>query len=430
MLRDAGYFAGYTHKGWAPGNPGMVDGRPRELTGREYSTAKAPPPTPAMSSTDYASNFRVFLDDRPSGRPFCFWYGCGEPHRPYTFRSGIELGGKKTADIGQVCPIWPDNEIVRTDLLDYGLAIEHYDSHLGRMLELLESRGELDDTIVVVTSDHGPPFPLAKGQAYHYSNHLPLAMMWKNGIAASGRVVDDHVSFIDFAPTFLEAAGVDAGESGMHPITGRSLFDIITSDKSGIVSAARDRVLVGKERHDVGRPHDWGYPIRGLVRGRHLYLVNFEPSRWPACNPETGYLNCDGSPTKTEILKARHHPETRIFWERAFGRRPSEELYDIEADPACLNNLAAESAYEGCRRGMRQELFKELRNQSDPRVLGAGDFFERIPVADPLQANLYERYMNGERPRLVWVNDSDFEVVTEEAPPLDVPPLVARNVAK
>ena len=142
------------------------------------------------------------------------------------------------------------------------------------------------------------PFPRIKGQEYEYSNHLPLAIMWKNGIKNPGRVVNDFVSFIDFAPTFLQIADISQEESGMQPITGTSLFDIFTSEAAGQVNPQRDHVLLGKERHDVGRPHDWGYPIRGIVKDDFLYIRNFEPARWPAGNPETGYPNTDGSPTK------------------------------------------------------------------------------------------------------------------------------------
>ena len=97
-------------------------------------------------------------------------------------------------------------------------------------------RNLLDNTLVVVTADNGMPFPHVKGQAYEYSNHLPLAMMWKQGIRNPGRKVDDFVSFIDFAPTFLELAGVEPEKAGMQPITGRSLTEIFQSTKAAVAS--------------------------------------------------------------------------------------------------------------------------------------------------------------------------------------------------
>ena len=133
----------------------------------------------------------------------------------------------------------------------------------------------------------------------------------------------------------------------MQPITGRSLSDIFQSEKSGMVNPERDHVLIGKERHDIGRPHDQGYPIRGIVKQGMLYLKNDEPGRWPAGNPETGYLNCDGSPTKSVILQLRRDGKQADFWEWAFGRRPAEELYAISEDPECMRNLAALPAHQG-----------------------------------------------------------------------------------
>ena len=163
-LRDAGYHTGYTAKGWAPGDPGTVDGKPRELTGKRYSSRTLDPPTPQINNCDYAGNFAEFLDDRPADAPFCFWYGSTEPHRPYEYGSGVSKADKKPSDIDSVPSIWPDNEVVRNDLLDYALEIEHFDQHVSAMLEMLEERGELDNTIVVVTSGNGMPFPRAKGQ--------------------------------------------------------------------------------------------------------------------------------------------------------------------------------------------------------------------------------------------------------------------------
>ncbi len=94
-------------------------------------------------------------------------------------------------------------DTIRTDMLDYAFEIEYFDSHLQKMLQKLEEIGELENTIVIVTADNGMPFPRIKGQVYEYSNHLPLAIMWPDGIKNPGRVVNDFVNFIDFAPTLF-----------------------------------------------------------------------------------------------------------------------------------------------------------------------------------------------------------------------------------
>jgi len=407
-LAEKGYHVGYTAKGWAPGVPGKVDGKERELTGRAFNDRTAEPPAGGISNIDYAANFADFLAEKPGGKPFFFWYGCREPHRGYEFGSGIAKGGKRLSDVDEVYPFWPDNETLRTDLLDYALELEHFDRHLQRMLDQLEAAGELDNTLVVVTADNGMPFPRVKGQEYEYSNHLPLAVMWADGIGARGRKVDDLVSFIDLAPTFLELAGISGEDAGMEPIQGRSLAPVFRSGKEGLVDPGREFILIGKERHDVGRPHDEGYPIRGIVSGGFLYLRNYEPERWPAGNPETGYLNCDGSPAKTVCLDARAEPETEKYWEMSFGKRPAEELYDIRSDRDCLVNLAGQPEYGEKKEFLRGRMERELKSQGDLRMMGRGGEYEKYPYADPTGRDFYARYMRGEKMEAGWVSESDF----------------------
>ncbi|MFW5866791.1 MAG: sulfatase [Armatimonadota bacterium] len=408
-LGEHGYHTGHTAKGWAPGNPGTIDGKPRELTGPAYNERKWEPPAEFMNRTDYAANFADFLDDNPGDRPFCFWYGCTEPHRKYEWRAGIEKNGHQPSDVDEVYEIWPDNEVVRTDLLDYAFEVEIFDLHLQRMLDMLEERGELDNTLVIVSSDNGMPFPRAKGQEYYYSNHLPLAAMWAGAIRNPGRTVSDMVSFIDFAPTFLEAAEVDEDEAGMAPITGRSLMDIFESEDEGQVNPERDHVLIGKERHDLGRPGDVGYPIRGIFKGDYLYLRNLEADRWPAGNPETGYMNCDGSPTKSEIIRLRREGQTQ-YWEWSFGKRPEEELYDVARDPACITNLADDPAHAEMKAELREQLDRELTEQEDPRMVG-GPPLDENPVSDPqgVRSNFYERFMDGEIEPAGWITPTDID---------------------
>ena len=220
-LSDNGYFVGYTGKGWGPGIANDANGQRRLMTGRPFGKRKAKPPARAISANDYAGNFEDFLAAAPKDKPWCFWYGTTEPHRGYEYGVGVAKAGKKLSDIDRVPGFWPDNETVRNDMLDYAFEVEHFDRHLSRILEMLAKRGELNNTLVVATSDHGMPAPRCKGQAYDYSNHVPLAIMWPAGIKNPGRTVDDYVSFIDLAPTFIEVADLDLQEVGMKPSPGR-----------------------------------------------------------------------------------------------------------------------------------------------------------------------------------------------------------------
>jgi hypothetical protein len=168
-------------------------------------------------------------------------------------------------------------------------------------------------------------------------------------------------------------------------------------------------VLVGKERHDVGRPNDQGYPIRGIVTDEWLFLINFEPDRWPAGNPETGYLNTDGSPTKTTILEMRRSGAEARYWELAFGKRPREELYHLGRDPACVENLAVDPAQAARKRQLRGRLLDALEAQGDPRLRGEGHLFDEYRYSDRGGRGFYERHVGGENPRAGWVEPTDFE---------------------
>ncbi len=407
-LSQHGYFTGMTGKGWGPGVATNAAGQPREMAGQPFDRRTLSPPTSGIKSNDYAANFADFLAAAPVGKPWCFWYGGMEPHREYEAGSGVR-GGKNLSDINRVPGFLPDADSVRSDMLDYAVEVEHFDRHLGRMLQQLEARGLLSNTIVVVTSDNGMPFPRVKGQTYDDSNHMPLAIQWPAGIRRPGRVLADYVSFIDFAPTFIDLAGLEWNQTGMAAPTGRSLKDFFEDQKSKPASQPRDHVIIGRERNDVGRPHDQGYPVRGIVRNEMIYLHNFEPARWPAGNPETGYADSCGSPTKTEILNARRVSGQTNLWQICFGFRPADELYDLRRDPNCLTNLAGVSDFRARMNALKNQLFNELQAQGDPRVLGQGDVFDNYPFAAEELRGLYERKLRGENPVTRWIRESDVE---------------------
>ncbi len=408
VLRENGYTIGHTGKGYAPGKTLTEDGRQREVMGPAFDEKTLKPATTSISKNDYSGNFKDFLEKAPEDKPWSFWVGSTEPHRGYDYGTGVRLGGKTTGMIKDFPPYWPDNEVTRNDLLDYAYEIEDTDRHIGEIISTLKERSLLENTLIVVTSDHGMPFPRVKGDQYENANHVPFAMLWKGKMNGLGRIVDDYISFIDLAPTFLEVAKVPWETSGMYPAAGKSLLNIIESERSGQIEKERNYVLVGKERHDTGRPNDVGYPIRGIYKDSMLYLKNYETDRWPSGNPETGYLNSDGSPTKTEILNLRRTGEDIRFWKLNFGKRAAEELYHIGNDPFCVNNLIADRAYSVVKNNLRKEMEDKLLAQGDLRMVGFGHLYERAPLAGG--KGFYKRFMAGEKPKAAWVNESDFEV--------------------
>ena len=369
-LERAGYHVGMTGKGWAPGDFTST-GYTHNPAGKEYQRYKTEPPFNGISKTDYAKNFEAFLAEKKPDQPFCFWLGGHEPHRAYEQGSGLRAG-KKLADV-TVPPYLPDNPIVRGDLLDYSLEVEYFDSHIARALKKLEEIGELDNTLVVMTSDHGMPFPRVKGQIYEAGYHIPLAIRWGKHIPA-GRTVDDFINTRDYAPTFLQAAGVEIAGS----MTGRSFLDVLQSNKNGRVDDSRDTMYIAKERHDIGRPNNWGYPVRAIRTREFLYVRNYEPDRWPAGNPETGYTNVDDGPTKQNMLS-----NFDDLFRLSFGKRPAEELYLVDQDPDCMKNVASDLQYAQAKRHLRERMEEFLRSEGDPRMLGRADFFETIEYTGP-----------------------------------------------
>ncbi|MCP4510163.1 MAG: hypothetical protein GY826_27640 [Fuerstiella sp.] len=201
----------------------------------------------------------------------------------------------------------------------------------------------------------------------------------------------------------------------MATTPGRSLLPLLKSEPDDSPAAAspqshRDFVVFGKERHDIGRPHDQGYPIRGIVRDGWLYVKNYETSRWPAGNPETGYLNCDGSPTKTAILNARRGgPDTAGYWKMSFGKRPAEELYFVKDDPYCMRNLADSPMFAMEKEDLNRQLLATLTEEKDPRALGNAGYFEKFPYADKKGNGFYEKFTAGQKVKAGWVNETDFE---------------------
>lgn len=401
-LERAGYFVGFTGKGWAPGN-WRVSGRPRNPAGREFAgrTVKTPH---GIAANDYAANFADFLDACPEGQPFCFWYGGHEPHRPFPRGIGRREGGDRSKVI--VPPFLPDVPEVRDDLLDYCYEIEWFDRHLQRMLDRLEASGRLEHTLVIVTSDNGMSFPRAKANLYEYGIHMPLAVAWPSTIPG-GRTIDDLINLIDVTATIYQAARVTP--PGDTPLMGRGLWDVLTSERSGIVDRSREAVFCGRERHSSSRFRSLGYPQRAIRTREYLYIRNFHPERWPAGAPRKygaglygkagdvvakrlgpphgGYHDIDRCPTLAAMVQYRSDPRYGPFLHLAVDRRPERELYAVQTDPGCLHNLAGDPQRRAVVQNLDDRLIGYLRSTGDPRVTDGdgGDVWETYPRYSPLR---------------------------------------------
>ena len=385
ILEAAGYAVGYTGKGWAPGDY-IRSGRTRNPAGPEFNKQVLMPPQDSrISDCDYAANFAQFLTAKQDQTPFCFWYGCREPHRPYNLGESCDES-VGVDDVQYVPSYWPDEPLIRRDILDYAFEINWFDRHIGKMVAMLEASGQLDDTLILVTSDNGMPFPRVKGQMYEQDFHLPMVAFWKNKIAP-GTCLQDLISFVDLAPTFLEAAGIASGD-----MTGQSFLPLLTGGRE---TADRQYVYFGREKHDVGRENDLGYPVRCIRSQNWLYIRNAWPDRWPSGNPETQYTNCDFSPTKERIMQlaAEGQPD---YLEACFGKRPAEELYAVQSDEECRNNLADDPKYLSVKDQLSQDLDRKLAQTEDPRYLGKGDVFDQYPLyRNHIAPHAWASYLQG-----------------------------------
>lgn len=392
LLEQAGYVVGMTGKGWGPGN-WEVSGRTRNPAGPNFNRRSNNPPYDGILKNDYAANFADFLAARPEGAPFCFWYGGKEPHR--RFEKGVGLKTGKALEDAPPPPFLPDVPEVRSDILDYCVEIEWFDTHLGRMLKRLEDAGELDNTFIIVTSDNGMAFPRAKANLYEYGFHMPLAIRW-GARAPGGRTVDDLVGFIDLTATILEAAGV-SHPSQDYPMAGRSLMNILTSTRSGVVDSSRVSVYAGRERHSSSRYNNWTYPQRALRTSQYLYIRNFRPDRWPAgdpivlgedgtpLGPHSGYKDIDACPTLDFMIAHADDPDFGKYLQFAVAKRPTEELFDIRQDPGCLFNLADNLEFAAVKQELATRLDDYLRLTGDARLLDGGDIWESYPRYSPIR---------------------------------------------
>ena len=354
LLEAAGYVVGYSGKGWGPGQfePG---GRSRNPAGPVFK------------------NFEEFMKQRAAGAPFCFWFGSTDPHRPYEPGSGVR-GGLKI-DRVRVPRFLPDGADVRNDLLDYYFEVQRFDADVGRMLESLERAGELDNTIVVVTSDNGMPFPRAKANVYDAGARVPLAIRWP-GVAKPGTTIDSFASLTDIAPTLLEGVGLTPPAA----MTGRTLVPALKGERQ----PQRDRVYIERERHANVRRGDLSYPVRAMRTKDYLYIRNFRPDRWPAGDPELYFAvgpfgDIDGGPSKSALLDKRSDSAIARYFQLATAKRPAEELYDLRSDPDQLENVAGRSEHRAVQEQLRGELDRWLRETGDPRATVDDDRWDRFP---------------------------------------------------
>jgi len=399
LLDQNGYATGRSGKGVSPFRYARSDAdslwRKTDAGGIEhsniqYNEGSDERPATGIRNLNYFENFKYFVENVKGNKPFFFWYGASEPHRVFE-KDSWKRTNKKLSDV-TVPAFFPDHEIVRGDILDYAIEIEWFDLHLQRMLAYLEEIGELENTIVIVTSDNGMAFPRAKANGYEYGIHVPFAVRFPKDFPG-GRVVNDPVSFADIAPTILELTNTTS--EGMLPISGKSILKTLKSKKQGIVDPGKKYIFTGRERHSSSRYKNWGYPVRTIRSQAYLLIWNMKPERWPAGAPQRivkgtadelwpmygldedgvhhtdwAFTDIDGAPTKSYIIENMNNEKVKPFFELAHGKRPEFELFNIQEDEYCLNNLIGKPEVEDIEQEMKTILLEELKKSKDPRIVG------------------------------------------------------------
>jgi len=426
LLRDAGYHLGKSYKVWSPGSPADAPygGQKHafEQAGRAFNNFSENATELVEKGTtieaareqllaEVRGNFQAMLTAKPAGQPFAYWFGPTTTHRAWVRGSGKRLWNiEPDALKGRLPAFLPDVPVVREDLADYLGEVQALDAAMGVLLAELERTGELSRTLIAVSGDHGAPgFPHGKCNLYGFGTGVSLIVSGPG--VKGGRVVDDMVSLPDLAPTFLEAGNVKPPAV----MTGRSLWNVLQSDRQGLVDPARTWVVAGRERHvEIARPDFTPYPQRALRTLDHVLIVNFKPERWPLGNPyrldgkdeptfdevaKTTFVTLpddDAGPTKAWFVGARKSPEWSAQFDKFYGRRPMFELYDLRKDPDEMNNLAEDPAYAAVRKEMTDRLFTILRETGDPRMVEDGKYFETPPLAGPLPNQEQKRLPGGQ----------------------------------
>jgi len=411
LLDKAGYHIGYTYKVWSPGAPvdAPYGGKAREYAqaGRRFcgfsqnatklvSSGKSAEAAKAELCGEGMKNFEAFLADQKPNQPFCYWFGPTNTHRKWIKGSGKDLWGLNPDDLkGRLPGFLPDVPEIREDMCDYLGEVLALDRMLELFLEKLEAISARDNTLIVVSGDHGiPGFPRGKCNLYNFGTEVALFAQWPGHIQ-KGRSVDDFINLMDLAPTFLEAAGEPIPEC----MTGRSIVPLLKSARNGWIDPARDHVITGRERHVArAREGNLPFPERSIRTRDFLYIRNFAPDRWPmgtptgldGSGPEPSYKqlenntfaafgDLDASPTKAWMVQHRKDPAWQLHWQLGFEKRPAEELYDLRSDSDYLKNVAYAPAYSKTRSALATRLMTTLKATGDPRVTGEGMVFDHPP---------------------------------------------------
>lgn len=330
FLKPLGYrvaLSGKTHIG------------PQVVFPFEYSGKK----NPDMQAID-----QLLAECGESDTPFCLFACSNEPHSPWNKGDASRYPPQQV----KLPPYIADTPVVRENFSNYLAEITYYDSQVGQILDLLDNRGLRDNTLVMVVSEQGNSFPFAKWTCYGNGLQSAMIVRWPGKVKA-GSVVEALVEYTDIAPTFIEAAG---GEP-IAALDGESFLGVLT----GKTDRHKDYSFGEMTTRGIINGSD-SYPIRSVrdARYRLVWNLNHEAKFTNACTSSNYFRSmvaaADAGDQHAKQLVHRYH------------YRPEFELFDCDADPLEMNNLAGDSEHAAVLARLKQRLRQWMEQQGDQGV--------------------------------------------------------------
>ncbi len=313
-----------------------------------------------------------FLRERPGDKPFFMWFASYDSHRPW---GADQFQVTNTPEDVWVPEFLFDGEKTRGDLTSYYNEITRLDYFVGEVEKELKRQGIVENTIIMMTSDNGRPFPRCKTRVYDSGMKTPLLIKWPGHIG-KGKATDALVSVIDLAPTILDLAGIQAGPT----FQGRSFKDLFAHPEHEF----RDYIF---SEHNW---HDYEAFERQVRTKKFMFLINERP-QFDSWGPADAVV----SPSMRELYMeynkgALNEHQMDIF----IKPRPEEELFDCISDPFQFVNLASDPEYKEQKQKLAKVLKEWQRETGDtcPEHL-TPDHFDRITGE-----RLFEGFHWGEMP--------------------------------
>ena len=342
-------MTGLAHRGWSLTDPKRhltftlrEAGYHCVLSGVQHVTSHDPTQTLGYHEArrgDPAADACAFLDDAPR-QPFFLAVGFGMTHRNGK-RGGAYNDPPWQGDARYVRPPepMPDTPETRRDHADFCVAAHRLDAAYGRILDALDRSGLAGNTLVICTTDHGPPSPLMKCNVFDAGIGVYLIMRGPGGFEG-GRVIDPIVSHVDLFPTICDVAGIDAPSW----LQGSSITPLVRGETERI----RDELFAEVTYHAAYDPQ------RAVRTERYKYIRRYGDRSTPVLS------NIDDSPSKSVMLDAGF----------ADYHLPREALYDLALDPNERDNLVDAAPHAAIATDMRARLDRWMRDTNDPLLQG------------------------------------------------------------